>query len=134
MTTIIAASTIFTAAVISVPAIAQSTQTDPSVCGWIGVQVSPMTAAFADSLGMTEIYGAIFDRPEPGSPAAGAHIEAGDVITAINGAKLVHPADFATTIAQTAPGTMIYLTTWRDRQLIERQVVVGSTQCRGSRM
>ena len=111
-----------------------SAQQAQTVCGWIGVQVSPMTAAFADSLGMTEIYGAIFDRPEPGSPAASAHIEAGDVITSINGAKLVHPGDFATTIAQMAPGTMVYLTTWRDRQLIERSVVVGSSQCRGSRM
>jgi S1-C subfamily serine protease len=109
-------------------------QQAPTVCGWIGVQVSPMTAAFADSLGMTEIYGAIFDRPEPGSPAASAHIEAGDVITSINGARLVHAGDFATTIAQTAPGTTVYLTTWRDRQLIERQVVVGSSVCRGSRM
>src|SRR5215467_13359530 len=90
-----------------------SAQQAQTVCGWIGVQVSPMTAAFADSLGMTEIYGAIFDRPEPGSPAASAHIEAGDVITSINGAKLVHPGDFATTIAQMAPGTMVYLTTWR---------------------
>lgn len=111
-----------------------SAQQAQTVCGWIGVQVSPMTAAFADSLGMTEIYGAIFDRPEPGSPAASAHIEAGDVITSINGAKLVHPGDFATTIAQMAPGTMVYLTTWRDRQLIERSVVVGSSECRGSRM
>jgi hypothetical protein len=33
-----------------------------SSCGWIGVHVRPMTAAFAESLGMTEIYGALF-RP-----------------------------------------------------------------------
>ena len=33
----------------------------------MGVAVSPMTAAFAQSLGMVEPYGAIFDRPEPGS-------------------------------------------------------------------
>lgn len=132
--TAIAASTIFTAAIITVPAMAQPAQTQTGVCGWIGVQVSPMTVAFADSHGMTEIYGAIFDRPEPGSPAASAHIEAGDVITSINGAKLVHPGDFATTIAQTAPGTTVYLTTWRDRQLIERKVVIGSSACGGGRM
>jgi hypothetical protein len=50
-----------------------------SLCGWIGVQVSPMTLAFADSLGMAVIYGAIFDQPEPGGPAADGGIEAGDV-------------------------------------------------------
>jgi hypothetical protein len=42
-----------------------------------------MTAAFAASLGMAVPYGAIFDQPEPGSPAANAHIEQGDVLTAI---------------------------------------------------
>jgi hypothetical protein len=34
------------------------------VWGWIAVGVSPMTAAFAESLGMSEPYGAIFDQPE----------------------------------------------------------------------
>src|SRR5262245_47510846 len=54
-------------------------------CGWAGVRVAPMTKAFAESLGMAEPYGAIFDRPEPGSPAAAAGIQQGDVLTAING-------------------------------------------------
>jgi S1-C subfamily serine protease len=130
---IVAAATIGLGVAWAQPGLGQAQQA-PGVCGWIGVLVSPITAAFADSLGMTEIYGAIFDRPEPGSPAASAHIEAGDVITSINGAKLVRAGDFATTIAQTAPGTTVYLTTWRDQQLIERKVVVGSAQCRGSRM
>jgi hypothetical protein len=34
----------------------QDTQQGPPWCGWIGVQVSPMTPAFADSLGMAETY------------------------------------------------------------------------------
>jgi len=42
------------------------------VCGWIGVGVSPMTTAFAESLGTSEPYGAIFDQPEPGSRAHSA--------------------------------------------------------------
>ena len=58
------------------------------VCGWIGIAASPMIRAFAASLGMVEPYGAIFDRPKAGSPAAQAGIEAGDVITAINGVPL----------------------------------------------
>jgi serine protease Do len=74
-------------------AIVQREQENPPDCGWIGVQVSPMTAAVA--LGMAEPHGAIFDQPEPGSPAANAGIEAGDVITAINGSQLMHSHDFA---------------------------------------
>jgi serine protease Do len=59
----------------------------------MGVEVRPMTAAFAASLGMAVPYGAIFDQPEPGSPAANAHIEQGDVLTAINGSPLMRSND-----------------------------------------
>jgi serine protease Do len=74
------------------PASAAVVQQSPSgrdPCGWIGVSVSPMTAAFAESLGLAQPYGAIFDQPQPGSPAAAAGIEQGDVLTAINGSPLM---------------------------------------------
>ena len=103
------------------------------VCGWAGIRVRPMTAAFADSLGLTARYGAIFDRPARGSPAAQANIEAGDVITAINGVPLSNWRDFAPTIAKTAPGTTVYFTTWRNRQLIDVAVVLGSGRCPSGR-
>jgi S1-C subfamily serine protease len=104
-------------------------QSGQDVCGWIGVQVSPMTKPFADSLGMTELYGAIFDRPQLGSPAAHAKIEAGDVLTTINGESLKSWNDFEPTIAAMAPGTTIYLNTYRDGQLIERKVTLGYSRC-----
>jgi serine protease Do len=109
--------------------VAQNEQQSTSICGWIGVRVSTMTRPFADSLGMTEIYGAIFDQPQPNSPAAQAKIEAGDVITAINGSPLASWKDFTPTISSMAPGTEVYLTTYRDGQLMERTVTVGLSQC-----
>src|ERR1700691_166299 len=48
--------------------------------GWLGVQVQPVTADIADSLGMKQAMGAMVDNPQDGSPAAKAGIEAGDVI------------------------------------------------------
>jgi serine protease Do len=91
-----------------------------------------MTAAFAESLGMTESYGAIFDQPEPGSPAANANIEQGDVLTTINGSPLARASDFAEIISTIAPGTTVYLNTWRDGE--ERQVtlILGSGPCRAN--
>jgi hypothetical protein len=53
---------------------------------------------------MVEPYGAIFGQPKPGSPAAQTGIEAGDVITAINGAPLARSRDFATIIPKRAAG------------------------------
>src|SRR5438128_4676834 len=38
--------------------------------GWLGVQVQPVTAEIADSLGLTAARGAIVDNPQDGSPAA----------------------------------------------------------------
>jgi S1-C subfamily serine protease len=102
-------------------------------CGWIGVRVRPMTSAFADSLGMAVPYGAIFDRPTPGSAAAKAKIEAGDVLTAVNGTPVANWRDFAATIAKMAPGTTVYLTTWRNRELIDVPVRLDSSKCPAGR-
>jgi serine protease Do len=100
---------------VGMPRVQHARQGD-AACGWIGVRVSPMTRAFADSLGMAEPYGSIFDQPEPGSPAAIAGIEAGDVVTAINGSPVMRSGDFATAIAAMAPNTTANLSTSRDGQ------------------
>jgi serine protease Do len=105
---------------------------DSDVCGWIGVGVSPMTKAFADSLGMAEPYGAIFDQPEPESPAAQAHIEQGDVLTSINGVPIARASDFAGIISAMAPGTMVSLDTWRDGDPRQVALVLGSAPCRSN--
>jgi S1-C subfamily serine protease len=126
----VAASAILVLAGICSPALPQiiDYQQERS-CGWIGVHVGKMTRPVADSLGMTAPYGAIFRRPEPGSPAAKAKIETGDVITAINDNSLLSWQDFAPIIANHAPGTTVYFRTFRDGQLIDRAVIVRSGQC-----
>src|SRR5262249_60415060 len=78
----------------------------------MGVEVRPMTAAFAASLGMAVPYGAIFEQPEPGSPPANAHIEQGGVLTAINGSPLMRSNDFAGVISKMAPGATVFPSLW----------------------
>ena len=77
--------------------------------GWLGVQVQPVTADIADSLGLKAARGAIVDNPQDGSPAAKAGIEAGDVITAVNGTAVKDSRDLARTIATLAPGSSVKL-------------------------
>ena len=91
-----------------------------------------MTAAFAASLGMAVPYGAIFDQPEPGSPAANAHIAQGDVLTAINGSPLMRSSDFAGIISTMAPGTTVYLATWRNGEARQITLTLGSALRRKS--
>jgi len=81
--------------------------------GWLGVQVQPVTSDIADSLGLKEARGAIVDNPQDGSPAAKAGIEAGDVITAVNGTAIKDSRDLARTIATLAPGTSVKLEVFR---------------------
>src|ERR1700682_1013167 len=77
--------------------------------GWLGVRAQPVTADIADSLGMKQARGAMVDDPQDGSPAAKAGIEAGDVITAVNGTDLKDSHDLARTISMIAPGTSVKL-------------------------
>ena len=49
------------------------------------------------------------DNPQDGSPAAKAGIQAGDVITAVNGADVKDARDLAREISMIAPGTSVKL-------------------------
>ena len=98
-------------------------------CGWAGIRVSPMTKSVAESLGFVSPYGAIFEAPKPNGPGAAAGIEAGDVVTTINGAPLSKSGDFEGIIAQFAPGSVIYLTTLRDGELFDRTITLGYVRC-----
>jgi serine protease Do len=82
--------------------------------GWIGVQVQPVTAEIADSVGLKQPQGAIVDQPQPNSPAEKAGVKAGDVITAINGTPVKDARDLARRIGMTAPGTSVKLDIMRD--------------------
>jgi serine protease Do len=77
---------------------------------WLGVQIQPVTADIANSLGMKTAEGALVDQPEPASPAAKAGIETGDVITAVNGNTVKDSRQLAQTIGMMAPDTNVKLT------------------------
>lgn len=77
--------------------------------GWLGVEVQAVTPDIANSLGMKEAKGALVAEPQAGGPAAAAGIEAGDVITAINGTPIKDSRDLARKVGTIAPGTSVKL-------------------------
>ena len=81
--------------------------------GWIGVQIQPVTAEIADNLGLKSPEGALVSDPQANGPAAKAGIEAGDVITAVNGSAVKDARDLAKQIGAMAPGASVKLTVWR---------------------
>ncbi|MBX9824539.1 MAG: Do family serine endopeptidase [Xanthobacteraceae bacterium] len=77
--------------------------------GWIGVQVQPVTAAIADSLGMRNAEGALVAEAQANGPAAKAGIQSGDVITAVNSDAVRDSRDLAKKIGAAAPGSKLTL-------------------------
>ena len=61
--------------------------------GWIGVQIQPVTADIADSLGLKKAEGALVAEPQPNGPAAKAGIESGDVILEVAGKSVTTAGD-----------------------------------------
>jgi serine protease Do len=77
--------------------------------GWIGVQIQPVTADIADSLGMKTARGALVAEPQSGSPADKAGIKAGDVIVSVNGETVEDARNLAKRISALAPGASVRL-------------------------
>jgi serine protease Do len=77
--------------------------------GWLGVQIQPVTAGIADSLGLKTAAGALVDQPQDGSPAAKAGIASGDIITAVNGTPVKDARELARTIGMMAPDSAVKL-------------------------
>jgi serine protease Do len=73
--------------------------------GWLGVQVQPVTAGIAESLGLKEAAGALVDEAQPDTPAAKAGIQPGDVITAVNGTSIKDSRSLAREISGMGPGS-----------------------------
>ena len=77
--------------------------------GWIGVQIQPVTADIADSLGMKNARGALVAEPQSGSPADKAGIKSGDVIVSVNGEAIEDARNLARRISSLSPGTSVRL-------------------------
>jgi serine protease Do len=93
--------------------------------GWIGVQIQPVTADIADSLGLKATQGALVAEPQSNSPAVKAGIQAGDVITAVNGTPVRDARDLARQIGAMSPGTTVRLTVLQKGQEKTISVTLG---------
>src|SRR3984957_19680065 len=75
--------------------------------GWIGVQIQDITRDIAQELGLPGARGTLVAEPEANGPAAKAGIEAGDVITAIDGKGVGDSREAARTISNLPPGSAV---------------------------
>jgi serine protease Do len=93
--------------------------------GWLGVQIQPVTADIADSMGLKTTQGALVAQPQADSPAAKAGIQAGDVITAVDGQPVKGSHELARKIGAMSPGSSVKIDIWRDGQTKTMTLTLG---------
>ena len=82
--------------------------------GYLGVKIQPVGPDIAEALGLKTRAGAIVDKTMPGTPAAEAGIQAGDVITKVNGEDVKDAGDLTVRIGEMKPGDKVELTLLRN--------------------
>ena len=95
------------------------------VRGYLGVYIQNITPELAQSFGLSQPNGALIGDVSPGTPGAKAGLQKGDVVTELNGQKILQANDLRNAISQTAPGTTVQLQILRDNQTKNVSVTLG---------
>jgi serine protease Do len=94
----------------------------------MGVVLQDLSAPLAESFGLKSPDGALVSSVAPKSAAAGAGLEPGDVITAIDGQAVHTAGDVSSRVGMAAPGERLKLAVWRDKGAREVTVALGKAQ------
>ncbi len=95
------------------------------VRGYLGVGAQDLTPTLAESLGLKAQRGALVADVQPDSPAAKAGLKNGDVIIAVNDAKVEDANRLTFSIGAVAPGTKVELEVLRDGKSRNVTVTAG---------
>lgn len=96
--------------------------------GRVGVGIEPVSEEMAKQLGLPKAQGVVIAQVEAGSPAAQAGLQAGDVVTKINGSAVENVRDFARYIGESKPGTQLQLEFWREGRSQNIEMTVGTAK------
>jgi serine protease Do len=104
----------------------QLVTTGHAVHPYLGIAYGPLTPSLAVRLGVNTDNGVLVGQVVPGSPAASAGIQPGDVITAVDGQTLDSESALAQALNQHKPGDSITLTVIRNGQQQNISVTLGT--------
>ena len=100
---------------------------------WIGVYYTPVDKQLAKDRGLSVDHGALIDQAAngapgvfPGSPAAKAGLQDGDVIVAVDGQTVDDDHDLGTRILPHVPGDVVALSIIRSDRTMEIRVTLGT--------
>ncbi len=98
------------------------------VRGRIGVTIAPVTKEVAESIGLGRPAGALVQGVEDGGPAQKAGIEAGDIITRVDGRMVDKSGDLPRIIGNTKPGSKATLQVFRRGSTRDLAVTVAELE------
>jgi len=98
------------------------------VRGWLGVAVQPVTPDLADALGLEKAEGALVAQVSPGSPAAEAGFEGGDVIVRYGSEEIHRMRELPRAVAATEPGTKVEVVVLRAGKRETKQVTIAELE------
>ena len=75
--------------------------------GYLGVESQMLTPSLAAAMRLGSIHGALVTSVRPGSPAAAAHLQEGDLITKVQDNPIASPRELARQIADVPPNTSV---------------------------
>lgn len=96
--------------------------------GYLGISLNDVTPANAHFFNLKEATGAIVSQVTANSPASKGGVHRGDVITSVNGQKVVNGSALQVAISQVTPGTSVSLGVLRDGKPTTLNITVGRFQ------
>ncbi len=93
--------------------------------GFLGVGLQPLTRELARSFGLDQPHGALVSDVTPGSGAAKAGLQAGDVIVRFNGTDVDSASTLRRLVAEVKPGRRVAVEVLRDGKRRSFDVTIG---------
>ncbi|MGN7503539.1 MAG: DegQ family serine endoprotease [Alphaproteobacteria bacterium] len=96
--------------------------------GWLGVRIQSVSEEIAESLGLTDVRGALVASISKDSPAEKAGFEAGDIILKFNGQDIDEMRDLPRIVAETLIDSKVDVEIWRDGKPKTLKVKIGELE------
>jgi len=93
--------------------------------GYLGVQITALSEDLADSLGLEKNSGEFIQNVVPGEAAAKAGIQAGDVVTKVNGRDVTPDQTLSFLVANLPVGTKVPIEVLRNGKTVKLSATLG---------
>ncbi|MBI1195294.1 MAG: PDZ domain-containing protein [Gammaproteobacteria bacterium] len=104
----------------------QIIETGHAVRGWLGIEIQNLSPSLAESFGAPGEQGALIAGTMIDGPAAKAGLQAGDIVTSVDGNAVHNPQEALNRIAAVSPGSVANVEILRNGARMTIKVTVGS--------